>query len=132
MAEVNWNIMIGKYFFRSHSGSPLRRLPSSFYVALCEIQPYRSSDLCLRCKFIIAISINFILISSSGDLIDVIDTSDTDWWKARCNKVLPFIQLYILEPDCMFENFVFFMIHLKLIGALMSKADIPLTGAISL
>jgi len=43
-------------------------LPSNLYVLLYNFQPRRSDDLEL----------------SSGDTIQILDTSDSDWWRGRC------------------------------------------------
>lgn len=50
------------------SPKPTRYLPSNLYVLLYDFQPRRSDDLEL----------------SAGDTIQILDTSDSDWWRGRC------------------------------------------------
>lgn len=50
------------------SPKPGRYLPSNLYVLLYDFQPRRSDDLEL----------------SAGDTIQILDTSDPDWWRGRC------------------------------------------------
>lgn len=50
------------------SPKPGRYLPSNLYVLLYDFQPRRTDDLEL----------------SAGDTIQILDTSDSDWWRGRC------------------------------------------------
>jgi hypothetical protein len=51
-----------------HSPKPGRYLPSNLYVVLYNFQPRRQDDLGLE----------------AGNTVQILDTSDPDWWRGRC------------------------------------------------